>query len=81
MALFQTDFISYSLMREVQMNVIVPTMTCPESMGMGLKEGEKPSHAGNAPYPVLYLLQSAGSRWSPSPAKTKATGISPAAAE
>lgn len=56
MALFQTNFISYSLMREVQMNVIVPTMTCPESMGMGLKEGEKPSHAGNAPYPVLYLL-------------------------
>ncbi len=56
MALFVTNFISYSLMREVQMNVIVPTMTCPESMGMGLKEGEKPSHAGKAPYPVLYLL-------------------------
>ena len=31
-------------------------MTCPEAMGVGLKEGEKPSHAGKAPYPVLYLL-------------------------
>ena len=54
MALFVTNFISYSLMREVQMNVIVPTMTCPESMS-GMM-GEKPSHAGKAPYPVLYLL-------------------------
>ena len=56
MALFQTNFISYTLVREVQMNVIVPTITCPESMGFGLPEGQKPSHAGKAPYPVLYLL-------------------------
>lgn len=52
MALFQCNFISYTLMREVQMNVILPTVTCPESMGMG----GKPTHAGKAPYPVLYLL-------------------------
>ncbi len=53
MALFQCNFISYTLMREVQMNVIIPTITCPESFGM---DGVKPSHAGKAPYPVLYLL-------------------------
>ena len=53
MALFQCNFISYTLVREVQINVILPTVTCPESMGMG---GNKPTHSGKAPYPVLYLL-------------------------
>jgi len=53
MALFQCNFISYTLVREVQINVILPTVTCPESMGMG---GQKPTHSGKDPYPVLYLL-------------------------
>ncbi len=54
MALFQCNFISYTLVREVQINVILPTISCPESMGLG--QNQKPSHAGKAPYPVLYLL-------------------------
>ena len=45
MALFQCNFISYTLVREVQINVILPTVTCPESMGMG---GEKPFGAEKA---------------------------------
>ena len=55
MALFQCNFISYILMREVQINVILPTISCPE--GMSLAGTDKTaSHAGKAPYPVLYLL-------------------------
>lgn len=55
MALFQCNFISYVLMREVQINVILPTISCPEAMSL-IGSETKASHAGKAPYPVLYLL-------------------------
>lgn len=61
MALFHVGFISYTLMREVDMNVIIPTCTIPESMGMG---GEKPTHVHKAPFPVLYLLHGFGNNYS-----------------
>lgn len=53
MALFHVGFISYTLQREVDMNVIIPTPTIPESMGLG---GKTPTHVHKAPFPVLYLL-------------------------
>ena len=61
MALFHVGFISYTLMREVDMNVIVPTCTIPESMGMN---GEAPTHKHKAPFPVLYLLHGFGNNYS-----------------
>ncbi len=60
MAKFVCNVISYTLRRTVDITVIVPTPTIPESMGMGLAEGEKPSHTPKAPYPVLYLLHGTG---------------------
>lgn len=61
MALFHVGFVSYTLVREVDINVILPTMTIPGSMGMG---GEKPTHTPKAPYPVLYLLHGMGNNYS-----------------
>lgn len=61
MALFHVGFISYTLLREVDINVVFPTMTIPGSMGMN---GEKPTHAHKAPYPVLYLLHGMGNNYS-----------------
>ncbi len=60
MALFHVGFISYSLKREVDINVILPTCTIPESMGLS---GE-PTHKVKAPYPVLYLLHGMGNNYS-----------------
>jgi len=60
MAKFTCNFISYTLKRTVDITVVVPTVTIPESMGMGLAEGEKPSHNVAAPFPVLYLLHGMG---------------------
>ena len=60
MAKFQCNVISYSLKRTVDITVIVPTPTIPQSMGMGMKEGETPHHTPKAPYPVLYLLHGVG---------------------
>lgn len=56
MAKFTCNFISYTLLRAVDVTVVVPTPTTPEAMGMGLKPGEKPAHTPKAKYPVLYLL-------------------------
>lgn len=61
MALFHIGMISYTLMREVDINVILPTVTIPGSMGMN---GQPPTHAGHAPYPVLYLLHGMGNNYS-----------------
>ncbi len=60
MAKFQCNVISYTLKRTVDITVVVPTPTIPESMGMGLAEGEKPTHQPKAKYPVLYLLHGVG---------------------
>ena len=61
MALFHVGFISYTLKREVDMNVIIPTCTIPESMGLG---GATPTHKHKAPFPVLYLLHGFGNNYS-----------------
>lgn len=56
MARFTCNFISYTLLRAVDITVVVPTPTTPECMGMGLEPGQKASHKPKAKYPVLYLL-------------------------
>ena len=60
MAKFQCNVISYALKRTVDITVIIPTPTIPQSMGMGMKEGETPHHTPKAKYPVLYLLHGTG---------------------
>ena len=57
MAKINCNVISYTLKRTVDISVVIPTTTIPESMGMG---GGKCSHAPKAPYPVLYLLHGGG---------------------
>lgn len=57
MAKFQCNVISYTLKRTVDITVVIPTPTIPESMGMG---GKQPSHTPKADYPVLYLLHGMG---------------------
>ena len=47
---FTCNFISYSLNRSVTVNVILPTLTCPEIFAGGK------SHEVKKKYPVLYLL-------------------------
>lgn len=56
MALIKANFISYILRREVHVDVILPSPTIPESLGMG----GKASHSRPAPLPVLYLLHGMG---------------------
>lgn len=60
MGKFTCNFISYTLNRTVDITVVVPTPTIPESMGMGMKAGEKPKHTPKEKYPVLYLLHGMG---------------------
>lgn len=62
MAKFTCNFISYTLQRTVDITVIVPSVTIPESLGMGAAEGEKPAltHRKGEKYPVLYLLHGFG---------------------
>ena len=57
MAKFTCDFISYTLKRTVDITVIVPTVTIPESMG--LTDG-KCLHTPDDKYPVLYLFHGMG---------------------
>ncbi len=64
MAQFTCNFISYALKRATTVSVIVPTMTFPESTGMGLKDGEKLTHQPKGKYPVLYLLHGGGNDFS-----------------
>ena len=54
MAKIQCNVISYTLTRTVDIDVILPSVTIPESMGMN---GKKPHHDYSKKYPVLYLLQ------------------------
>ena len=57
MARFQCNVISYVLQRTVDITVVVPSVTIPESMAMG---GSEPSHKVKEKYPVLYLLHGYG---------------------
>lgn len=50
MARFTCSFISYSLARSIEMTVIVPSLTCPETCA------PNPCHTPKADYPILYLL-------------------------
>ena len=60
MAKIQCNVISYVLRRTVDLTVVIPTPTIPQSMGLGMKEGETLKHTPKAPYPVLYLLHGMG---------------------
>lgn len=55
MAKMTCNFISYTLKRAVDITVVIPSATIPESMGLG----DKPTHV-HKPYPVLYLLHGYG---------------------
>lgn len=57
MAKIQCNMISYVLKRAVDITVIIPTVTMPESMEMA---GKKPTHRIQEKYPVLYLLHGLG---------------------
>ncbi len=59
MARFTCNFISYTLSRAVDITVVVPTPTIPDSM-MAAQQGTKLSHTPEHPYPVLYLLHGFG---------------------
>ncbi len=58
MAKFTCNFISYTLKRTVDITVVIPTVTIPESMGMA--GGGKPAHTPKEKFPVLYLLHGMG---------------------
>lgn len=57
MARFETKFISYTLNRTVDVTVVVPTATMPDSLGLG---GAVATHIVADKYPVLYLLHGLG---------------------
>ena len=58
MAKFTCNFISYTLKRTVDITVIVPTVTIPESMGM--TGGAPCRHTPAEKFPALYLLHGMG---------------------
>ncbi|MBR2812408.1 MAG: alpha/beta hydrolase fold domain-containing protein [Solobacterium sp.] len=51
------NFYSYVLNRAVDITVVIPSVTCPESLGLA---GYPPSHILPAKFPVLYLLHGFG---------------------
>ncbi len=57
MAKLTCNFYSYVLNRAVDITAVLPSVTCPESLGMA---GIVPSHALPAKFPVLYLLHGFG---------------------
>ncbi|MGN6713053.1 alpha/beta hydrolase [Anaerocolumna jejuensis] len=57
MARFECKVISYVLNRTVEITVVIPTVTIPDSMGF---EGVKATHVIKEKYPVLYLLHGMG---------------------
>jgi putative tributyrin esterase len=57
MAKFNCNVISYTLKRTVDITVVVPTPTIPESLGF---TEIKPVHTPKEKYPVLYLLHGFG---------------------
>jgi len=62
MAKFSCNFISYTLKRTVDITVVVPSVTIPESMGMGFNSDAPPTckHTHEDKFPVLYLLHGYG---------------------
>ena len=48
------NFLSYSLNRAVDITVVLPSVTCPEAMG--LPGQAKVTHQLPAKFPVVYLL-------------------------
>ena len=56
MAKIVCNFYSRTLLRAVDITVIIPTSTCPESLGLG----DKPTHVITDKYPVVYLLHGFG---------------------
>ncbi len=57
MAKLTCSVISYTLLRTVDITVVIPTVTIPGSMGM---DGQKPRHTPEYKFPVLYLLHGMG---------------------
>jgi putative tributyrin esterase len=62
MAKFSCNFISYTLRRAVDITVIIPSVTIPESIGFRPDgtAAPKPAHTKKDPYPILYLLHGYG---------------------
>lgn len=62
MAVFQCNLISYVLMRTVDITVVVPSVTIPESLAatIGGADAPAPSHVVKEKYPVLYLMHGFG---------------------
>ena len=62
MVVFQCNVISYVLTRTVDITVIIPSTTIPESMAslMGNADAPAPSHVVKEKYPVLYLMHGMG---------------------
>jgi S-formylglutathione hydrolase FrmB len=60
MARFTCNFISYTLRRAVDITVVVPSVTIPESMGFPPETTLKPAHTKTSKYPVMYLLHGYG---------------------
>ncbi len=60
MGKFICNFISYALKRTVDITVVVPTPTIPESMARGLDPNVKVRHTPEKKFPVLYLLHGGG---------------------
>ncbi len=58
MAKFSVNMISYVLRRTVDLTVVIPTVTIPESLARA--QGEEISHQVKDKYPVLYLLHGYG---------------------
>ena len=56
MAKFTCNFISYTLKRTVDITVVIPTVTIPESMGLS----ESRKHTPKEKFPVLYLFHGMG---------------------
>lgn len=57
MARFETKFISKTLLRSVELTVIIPSPSIPEALGVADRAA---SYKINEPYPILYLLHGLG---------------------
>lgn len=60
MARFTCSFISYALMRSVEITVLIPTPTYPDMLGRGEFPAGEARHTPREKYPVLYLLHGVG---------------------
>ena len=60
MGKFVCNFISYALKRTVDITVVVPTPTIPESFALEMDPSVRVRHTPEHKYPVLYLLHGGG---------------------